>query len=405
MSSTILYHIQGVRQYRLRRFFLEKGKNIFEIEHRHDSTLRCARCGSKNVCRKGTKSRTFVGVPLKFMPTEIRAKIPRVECKNCGKIGQIPIEFARPKVRFTRFFEAYALTLLEHMTCKDVAGLCRVSWDTIKDIDKRNLRKRFSKPSLKGVTQIAIDEIAVKKGHNYVTLVLDLESRRILHVGDGRGADSLKEFWKRLKRNKVRIQSVATDFSPAFIKAVRENLPKANHVFDRFHLVQMFHRTIISCRRSIYKELTQDEERRALKGCRFLLLKRRDDLDPARREPERLEKALAASGDLTQLYFLKEELSQFWEQADLNAAKGYLFDWLERAESLKIQSLTTFCKTIRAHLVGIFSWYTTPISTGPLEGINNKIKTLKRQSYGFRDSEYFRLKILAIHRSRYAFVG
>ena len=405
MSSTVLYHIQGIRQYKLKRFVLEKGKNIFEIEHRHDSDLCCPACGSKNVVRKGSKARVFTGVPLKFAPSEIRVKIPRIHCKNCGKIGQIHIEFACPNVRYTRFFEAYALTLLSHMTCKDAAALCRVSWDTMKEIDKRNLKKRFSNPSLKGVTQIAIDEIAVKKGHKYVTLVLDLETRRVLHVGDGRGADSLKEFWKRLKRRKVRIKCVATDLSPACTKAVRENLPKANHVFDRFHITQLFNKTITSCRRAIYKELTEAKEKQALKGCRFILLKRRNHLDPTRREPERLEKALTANADLSQIYFLKEELSQFWQQTDLKTAKGYLYDWLERAESLKISSLTKFCQTIRDHLDGLFSWYTTPISTGPLEGINNKIKTLKRQSYGFRDSEYFRLKILGIHRSRYALVG
>lgn len=134
MSSTVLYHIQGIRQYKLKRFVLEKG-NISSKSNIGTIPV----CGSKNVVRKGAKARIFTGVPLKF---------------------------ARRNVCYTRFFEAYALTLLSHMTCKDAAALCRVSWDTMKEIDKRNLKKRFSNPSLKVVIQIAIDEIAVKKDTN-----------------------------------------------------------------------------------------------------------------------------------------------------------------------------------------------------------------------------------------------
>ena len=120
----------------------------------------------------------------------------------------------------------------------------------------------------------------MKKGHRYVTLVMDLDSRRILHVGEGRGADSLSEFWKKLGRRKKQIECAAADLSPAYTKAVREDLPNSVLVYDRFHIMQMPHRTITDCRRTIYRKLPDETARRAIKGSRFILLKRRSDLAP-----------------------------------------------------------------------------------------------------------------------------
>ena len=135
------------------------------------------------------------------------------------------------------------------------------------------------------------------------------------------------------------------------------------------------------------------------------MLKRPEHLDPTKSEPERLARALDLNSDLAAAYYLKEELSAIWEQDDYDDAEGMLLDWIEYAESLGIKELTAFAKTLRHHAYGILAYYDAPISTGPLEGMNNKIKTMKRQAYGFRDMEIFKLNILAIHRSRYALVG
>jgi len=126
-----------------------------------------------------------------------------------------------------------------------------------------------------------VRRIAVKKGHRYVTLVMDLDSRRILHVGEGRGADPLNGSWKKLGRRKKQIEYAAADLSPAYTKAVREDLPNSVLVYDRFHIMQVLHRTITDCRRTIYRKLPDETARRAIKGSRFILLKRRSDLDPA----------------------------------------------------------------------------------------------------------------------------
>jgi len=331
--------------------------------------------------------------------------VPRVECRDCETIRQVDIAFAKPNKRYIRAFGRYVLDLLESMTCEDVSLLLGVSWGMIRDIEKEYLECRYAKPRLKDVKRIAIDEIAVRKGQKYLTIVLDLDSGRVIFVGDGRGGDSLLPFWRRLRKSRARIEAVATDMSPAYIAAVREALPSAVFVFDRFHVIKLLNEKLTKIRRRLHRKLEDSDERASLKGVRWLLLKRRDNLDPEKSEPERLQRALELNADLAAAYFLKEELSEIWEQDDYDTAEGMLLDWIVYAESLQIKELTAFAKTLRRHALGILAYYDCDITTGPLEGLNNKIKTMKRQAYGFRDQEYFKLKILAIHRSRYALVG
>jgi transposase len=366
---------------------------------------RCAVCGGENVILKGAKTRRFHAPPMGSKHVTIVFDVPRVECRDCGSVRQVEIAFARPMRRHIRAFGRYVLDLLENMTCEDVAEHLGVSWGMIRDIEKEHLKRRYDKPRLKDVKRIAIDEIAVRKGHKYMTIVLDLDTGHVIFVGDGRGGDSLLPFWKRLRRSGAVIEAVATDMSPAYIAAVEEALPDAVFVFDRFHVIKLFNDKLTALRRRLYRDLKDSDERAALKGVRWLLLRRQENLDPEKSEPERLARALELNGDLAAAYFLKEELSEIWEQDDYDTAEGMLLDWIQYAESLQITELADFANTLRRHAIGILAHYDCPITTGPLEGTNNKIKTMKRQAYGFRDMDYFKLKILALHRTRYALVG
>jgi len=263
----------------------------------------------------------------------------------------------------------------------------------------------FAKPKLKHLKRIAIDEISTGKGHRYVTVVLDLESGAVVHVGQGKGGDALTPFWRRLRASGAKIEAVATDMSPAYIDAVVTHLPNATLVFDRFHVIKLYNDKLSDLRRDLYRELTNTMQKDVLKGVRWLLLKRPDNLDPSRKEPKRLQQALRLNEPLAIAYYLKEELNEIWEQEDEETAQALLLEWIAYAESTGIRMLKKFAKTLRLHAFGILAWYDHPISTGPLEGTNNKIKTMKRQAYGFRDSEFLKLKILGIHETKYALVG
>jgi transposase len=328
-----------------------------------------------------------------------------VECQACGVTRQVAVPFADPKKHYTRSFERYALELSARMTIQDVAQHLGVSWDTIKDIQKQHLQRHFSKPRLRKVRQIAIDEIAVRKGHRYLTVVLDLESGAVIFVGDGKGAEALTPFWHRLRASRAKIKAVATDMSLAYILAVREHLPRAVHVFDHFHVIKLFNDKLSDFRRELHREATERLHKQVLKGTRWLLLKNPENLDPTRNERQRLEEALRINQPLATVYYMKEDLRQIWQQPDKATARQVLQDWIRRAEASCIKLLQQFAATLAMYRTGILAYYDYPISTGPLEGTNNKIKTMKRQAYGFRDQEFFKLKIYALHRTRYALVG
>jgi transposase len=290
------------------------------------------------------------------------------------------------------------------MTILDVARHLGVSWDVIKDIQERDLERRFARPKLGGLRQIAIDEIAAGKGQRYLTVVLDLQTGAVVFVGDGRGGDALKPFWKRLRRAGARIEAVAMDMSPAYQQAVSAHLKGAMIVFDHFHVVKLFNDRLSDLRRSLYHQ-AEDAQKKVLKGSRWLLLKAPENLDADRDEAARLEEALRLNQPLAVAYYLKEDLRQFWDQPDKRGADAFLRDWVRRAESSGVRMLEQMARTLTAHMAGLLAYYDYPISTGPLEGTNNKIRTMSRQAYGFRDREFYKLKILAIHETMYALVG
>ena len=159
------------------------------------------------------------------------------------------------------------------MTIRDVVLHLNVGWDLVKAIQKRDLMRRYAKPKLKHLRYIAIDEIAVAKGHRYLTVVMDLESGAVVFVGDGKGADALKPFWKRLRPSKAKIEAVAMDMSRAYWWAVSTHLPKAKVVFDHFHVIKLFNEKLSDLRRSMYREATDVMHKEVLKGTRWLLLK------------------------------------------------------------------------------------------------------------------------------------
>jgi transposase len=404
MSTSLLYHAFGIRGYTYRRTDYQGGQTSFTIEQEPE-TCRCSACGSPQLQSRGRVERRFRTLSIGSRATFIVLPIPRVECQACGVVRQVRVPFADARRSYTNSFERYALELGRRMTIRDVAKHLGVSWDMIKDMQKRDLSRRYSKPKLKHLRHIAIDEIAIAKGHRYLTVVLDLDSGAVVFVGDGKGADALKPFWKRLRPSRARIEAVAMDMSAAYRGAVATNLPEAKIVFDRFHVMKLFNEKLSDLRRALHREATDVLQKKVLKGTRWLLLKAAENLDEAKDEKTKLEEALALNQSLAVAYYLKEDLRQFWEQPGKKFGTLFLDGWIKRAEASGIKMLQQMAKTLAAHRSGLLAYYDVMITSGPMEGTNNKIKTMKRQAYGFRDKEFFKLKILAIHETTYELVG
>lgn len=404
MSTTLLYHAFGIRGYHQQCLEIKGGAVHFTVAPDVGS-LCCPECGSHKVSPRGKVMRQFRTIPIGRKPVWIKLAVPRVQCRHCRTLRQVKVGFAQPRRSYTRAFERYALELSRNTTIKDAARHLLVSWDVVKDIQKRNLTKRFARPKLRGLKQIAGAEISLGKGHRYLTIVLDLITGAVVFVGDGKGADALKPFWVRLHHSGAKVEAVATDLSPAYLSAVTEHLPQAVQVFDHFHIIKLYNEMLTELRRKLYHEVTDRMQQQVLKGSRWLLLKNPENLNQGKDEPQRLAAALALNQPLALAYYLKEDLRRIWWQPDQATAAVVLQDWVDRAWASGIHLLIKFAKTLATYRRGILAYYDYPISTGPLEGTNNKIKTMKRQAYGFRDLEFFKLKILALHETKYALVG
>jgi transposase len=404
MSTSLLYHAFGIRGYQYTSTHYQGGQVIFTI-HQDLQSCRCPACGSHQVKPRGHVERRFRTVPIGNKTTIVTLPIPRVECPACGVVRQVEVSFADPRRTYTKAFERYALELSRSMTILDVARHLDVGWDLIKEIQKRDLSRRFAKPKIKHLKRIAIDEIAIAKAHRYLTVVMDLDSGAVVFVGDGKGADALKPFWKRLRPSRAKIEAVAMDMSAAYRSAVSKHLPEAKIVFDHFHVVKLFNEKLSDLRRALYREATEVMHKEVLKGARWLLLKNPENLDAKKDEKKRLEEALALNKPLATAYYMKEDLRRFWEQPGKRFATSFLDGWIRRAEASGIKILQQMGKTLAGHRSGLLAYYDAMITSGPMEGTNNKIKTMKRQAYGFRDLEFFKLKILAIHETKYALIG
>lgn len=403
MSASIVYHGFGIRGYQYERSFYEDGTVTFVISQARDR-LRCPRCGTSHVERRGEVTRAFRLLPIGRRPVQVVLDVARVFCERCWITRQVKVGFADEYRRHTRSFERYVLELSQHMTVKGVARHLQISWDTVKEIQKRHLERHYARPKLRHLREIAIDEICVGR-KRFLTTVLDLCTGAVVFVGNGRGSDALKPFWKRLKSSRAKIKAVAIDMSNAYTKAVRENLSDAVPVYDHFHIIKLYNEKLTGLRRDLYREAIEGLHKEVLKGIRWLLLKNPENLDPKKRERERLDEALKLNETLFVAYYMKDQLRLLWSQPDKRTARQFLIGWIQLANFSGIRMLMSFAKTLAAHREGILAWYDHPISTGPLEGTNNKIKTMQRQAYGFRDHDFFILKIMAIHEATYELVG
>lgn len=288
------------------------------------------------------------------------------------------------------------------MTLSDVAELTRLTWDTVKGMVKEHLARDYDPPKLKGVRYLAIDEIHLGRKKKFYTIVIDLEDGQILWAAPGRGKSALQRFWRRLRLAKAKIKAVATDMSAAYWSAVVENLPEAALVFDKFHVIKLMNERLDNLRREMVRE-AEGPLKMKIKGTRFLLLRRPEDLTAA--QIPRLDEAMRLNEPLMLGWYLKEELRELWDQPSREAMERFLRDWCQKAFDTGIRQLGKMAKTLLVHASGILAYATHKITSARLEGINNKIKTLTKKSYGFRDEEFFLLRLLALHHSRIKLVG
>lgn len=337
-------------------------------------------------------TRVLRDLHLAHAVVEVMIPNRKVRCPRCG-IRTEAHEFADPYRRHTRRFERAVEDLCRILPIGHVAAHYGLSWHAVKEIDKRRLQREVGIPRYDGLRLLAVDEIAVRKGHRYLTIVLELLEGRVVWVGPGRDEAALCAFFEELSpEQRASVVAVAMDMSAGYRNAVEAACPQATVVYDLFHVVAKYGREVVDRVRVRESKRQETEEgRKLIKGSRYLLLKNRPNLRPDQRV--QLRELLAANEVLNTIYVLKDQLKQIWRYRYPAWARQALHTWCDLAEASGIPELGTFGRNLRRHEEGIVSHCRYAIHTSRLEGINNKIKVIKRQAYGFRDQDYFILKI------------
>ena len=397
-TTSFLYHSLGLVGYRHLSTEYGGGKLTHHIE-RASGKRKCGECGALRpfITLDGRFQRTFLALPVGRKRQEVVLHGHIQVCSNCGARGREPIPFADGKARFLRTLNRLIVDLCGITTMKYVAQYLGVGWDLVKDVFKAHLEKLHRRRQLRQVRYLAVDEFATHKGHRYMTVAVDLETGEILHAHEGKDAAALIPFLQRLKRAGVPLKAVAMDMSDAYSKAVREVYGDAvDVVHDTFHVVALASKAIDDTRKDMVREL-QGEERKAIKGTRFLLLKGLESLKES--SMSRLMALMELNEPLYKAYLLKEDLRMFWSLPDAEAGKAFLDEWTAEARALGNRHFMRLADTLDSHRPGLLAYFKHRISTGPLEGLNNKIKVLKRQAYGYRDMAFFKLRLYFLHET------
>jgi len=397
MSTSLLYHTQGIRGFQFLNFKYKPKTVIAEISKRHNK-FKCSNCNSSNVTATFIKKRLVKGLPIGSSRFYLNVQTHRIKCRNCNAYLTESLDFlSSQKSHYTKRLEQTIIALRPEMTIQALSIYFNLHWGTVKEIEKRHLRKKYSKVNLKDVSFIGIDEIHM--GFNgFLTIVRDLEKGSVLHIGDGKGSDALVEFTLNLKRSKAKIKAVALDFGRPYSKWARESVPDAIVVYDHFHLIKLMNDKLDKIRRSTMSKL-EDEEKKRLKNKRWLFLKNIENLED--KTKDELETLRTIYSDLGTASMLKESLRNIYSIAEFDyEAELALNTWCKMAIKTGISFLKTMAKTITQNLTGILSYWNLRITSAAMEGFNNKIRWLNKQAYGYRDTEYLKLKIFDLPKAK-----
>lgn len=394
MSTSPAYHTQGIIGFQHQSYEFSGGVAIQRLIRKE---FRCPRCFHSAVKTYPIRTRRIQGLPYGTKTTFFELDIHRIYCPKCSEatVEEIPF-ISHPKARITTAFERTIIELRPEMTISAISKHFNLDWRVIKGVEKRYLKRKFKHVKLKKVKYIGIDEIAV--GHDsegktaYLTIVRDLDSGSVLHVDRGKDGEALGGFLKRLRRSKAEIELVAMDMGRAFISWVEKYLPKANIVFDHFHVIKLMNEKIDKARRRITATL-DDKEKEVLKKQRFTLLHNEEDLDEE--AAEHLEEIKNTFQELADLHMMKEYLRSIYRVATSEwSAEIALRFWIKTAKGMKSDLLQKMVGTMEKHWKGILGfWRFGGATNAAMEGFNNKVRTMLRQAYGYRDDEYMILKI------------
>lgn len=345
---------------------------------------RCSGCGHNCAGYDRLKGRRWRHLDLAGMRWYLRYDTRRVDCPRCGVVVE-HVPWGDVGSWFTRPFEDQVGYLAQRCDKTTVRKLMRVAWATVGDIIQRVVKRHQRGDLLDGLTHIGVDELSYRRHHEYVTVVVDHDTQRIVWAKRGKNAATLKAFFDELGTDRVaKLEAVTIDMSAAYIKAVTEASPQAQIIFDRFHVQRLAHDALDQVRRAEAREADTVEDRKAIKGTRWPLLRRAWNLRDL--EICKLSTLTRANRRLFRAYLLKESLAGILDRRQVHVARRKLDEWIGWAFRSQLAPFRRLAATIRNHKDGIIAYVRSRLSNGRTEALNGKARTITRRSYGLHSA-------------------
>jgi transposase len=352
---------------------------------------KCPACGSDHTTIEETYTRTIRDLNLRQKTSNIQFEENKIQC-SCGYRGIEYLDFVRPYSRCSKSLEEEISVCTSMMTLTDASLIWNLDWKTIKEIDRRSIQDNLVDLKTTNPTIIGVDEIAYKKGQNYLTIVRDVPARKVIWIGFKRKTETLDAFFQELGPEKsMKIQVCCMDMWDPYVASVKKNT-NADIVFDKFHVIKKINDVLDKIRRRVFAQADK-ETRKLMKHKRFLVLHRRKNLTDEK-DIESLEQLLNSNEPLYKAYVLKEEIADIYDDVNAESEIVRLEQWFQNVIDSGCEEFLPVVSMIQSYLYGIHNYFKHKLTNAGSEGFNNKINVIKRAAYGFQDIEYFKLKIL-----------
>jgi len=354
----------------------------------------CPVCEKEVLCKvhDRRKERVWRHLDTCQMKTFIHSHIPRVKCPHHG-IKTIHINWANEMVRFTHLFERLAIQMLKSSANRSqTAKVLRVSWDELNRIMSRAVDRGLSRRKNEFILSIGMDEKSFLSGHRYVTVMTDIQGKRVIDVAENRDKDAVDTLWQELSdEQRKNVQSVCMDFWKAYISGALRHVPQADIVYDRFHVTKHLNEAVDKVRKKEHREMRQKKDT-SLSGTKYLWLKNPENWTA--KDEDRY--AVLSENQLAvgRAWNRKELFRGFWSLTTINEAEAFFKRWYFSATHSRLKPIIEVAKMLKRHIEGLLTWIKHHITNGLAEGLNSKIQQIKSIARGFRDFNNYRIAIL-----------
>jgi transposase len=363
-------------------FDADKRRLDIQIDFKSGSRFDCPECKAAGCPVHDTVEKTWRHLDFFQHQAFLTARVPRIMCTKCH-VKQVGVPWARKGSGFTLLFEAFAMTLATHLPIAVAAvRFLKITDKRLWRIVFHYVRAGVARMDLSAVTRVCIDETAAKRGHDYITLVVDIDERRVAFVADGRSADTVRQFADHLEAkggDASRIKQVCVDMSAAFIRGVTDNLTEAEITFDRFHVMKLLAEAIDEVRRAEVKG------RAELRGTRYLWTKNAPNLTA--KQTSVLDTLSSTNLKTARAWRMRLAFQDIYKAHDREWAEAFFDKWINWAKRSRLEPMKAIARTMAKHRDGILAWFDSKISNGLIEGINSLVQAAKAKARGYRSSE------------------